>query len=537
MNYFNNVSPAELQTTLNVVGYCRYSSEHQTVLSIEAQKRAITEYCEKNNYKITDWYVDEAISGGTIERPAFQRLLSQVSSKVCPFQGIVVHKLDRLSRNVVDSYKLRELFADYNIRLMSVCEDYINNDILFGITSVLNNHYINNLRNEVMKGMKEKAYKAEFNGGCPPLGYKVVDGKYVIDDAEAIIIKTIYEMAAKGYGYNQIIRAMISKGYKTKNGNDFSKTALYQILTNERYKGIYVFNKVEKRNRNKQRNSHKYKDPSEIIRVEDGCPAIVSKELWEKANLARKVAAGKQSNAKHPYLLSGLLYCGECGCKMHGNHRKYGDSGYNTYRCNKKGNKLNCNSKEIKADSVDQFVLDSFCNFFFSDSVAEMITKQINQTMKDLLKSNSSEETMARKALQGLKIVQKNLVEAISNAGYSKTLTDKLEATEKQIHENESIIEAEQAKKENRTVDVSEVKEQIYKLKTYFANPKHIDETKYILHQYIHKVIISRESVKVIFKIAFPMELNGNNIELTYNQALSEPRSTVESVLPERKSS
>lgn len=253
--------------------------------------------------------------------------------------------------------------------------------------------------------------------------------------------------------------------------------------------------------------------------------------------MSRRFSASKNTNAKYPYLLSGLLYCGECGCKMHGNHRKHGNNDYNTYRCNKTTNQLTCNSKEIRADVIEQFVLDNFFQFFFANGVAERITEQVNKTIQLTLQGNNQEATMARNALQGLRIVQKNLVDAIANTGYNQTLADKLTNTEKQIQEYEAIVEADKQQRSQKQVSVEDVKKQISMLKVYFKNPENIEQTKIILHNYIQKVVISNEKIKVIFKVAFPMDVNGNEVEFAYNSVHTENRPLLEAPKQQRMSS
>ena len=111
---------SQFQNSLNppnkksACGYCRFSSDMQREESIEAQQRAITEYAERNGYEIVEWYIDRAYSGKTANRPAFQRLLKDIKSKDCPYIAILVHKLDRFSRNAAESIKYNELLHDYS---------------------------------------------------------------------------------------------------------------------------------------------------------------------------------------------------------------------------------------------------------------------------------------------------------------------------------------------------------------------------------------------------------------------------------------
>lgn len=158
---------------------------------------------------------------------------------------------------------------------------------------------------------------------------------------------------------------------------------------------------------------HKYKADSEVIRIEDAIPAIVSKDLWQRANASRKIAAKTSTNAKYNYLLSGLIYCGECGAKFHGKHRKSGANAYNVYQCNKKDNKLLCGCKEIRADIIEDFVIKCLKEHFFSENIIDIITEQVNKKVAEIKNSDKEIITNAKNALSWLKLARSNLVETI----------------------------------------------------------------------------------------------------------------------------
>lgn len=506
--------------TKTAVGYCRFSSDHQREESIEAQQRIINDYAKRNNYKIIDWYIDRGVSGKTVNRPSFQKMLEVIASGDCNFNSVIVHKMDRFSRNSGDAIKYKDILHDYGIELVSTVEqikDDAQGRLVYGIMSTINQFYVDNLSTEVMKGLRENAYKCKWNGGKPPLGYNVENGKLVINESEAIIIRKIFEMSADGYGYNTILRELNKCGYKTKYGKPFGKNSLYELIRNERYYGCYIYNKCAKRDSQNKRNSHKYKDESEIIRIENGNPAIISKELWERANMSRKITTRTNSKAKYPYLLSGLLYCGECGAKMHGNHRKYGPTGYNTYRCNKQANQLNCACKEIRSDTLEQFVIDTLIEHFFSPNIIEIITEQINDLIKEKASTENEKTLTAKSTLKGLETVRNNLVEAMAQAGYNKAIADKLESTEKQIEEYTRLI-AEEEEKEKNTSSVSkaDVEDKIKTLRSAMLDIRSIEKTRLLLHSYIDKIIIDNISVKVTFKVTFSVFINGNTETVTY---------------------
>ena len=305
--------------------------------------------------------------------------------------------------------------------------------------------------------MKENAFKCQWNGGKPPLGYDTdpVTKKLVIKEDEAIVVRKIFEMAAEGYGYNKIIQELNNLGYKTKAGNSFGKNSLYDLIQNERYYGVYIFNQRAKRSSNGTRNMRKHKDESEIIRIEGGNPAIVSKVLWDRANASRKISAKLSTNARYDYILTGLIHCGECGRKMCGNRRHGSTKSYLTYRCNRSSNQLNCACKEIHADVLESFVIDNLMKHFFDPKIIDIITEQVNRKIKDITSKENEFVTDARNALKGLNLAKNNLVEAIAHTGYNPTIGDKIESIEKQISEYQSIIDESEKEAADRIVDGS----------------------------------------------------------------------------------
>lgn len=499
---------------IRAVGYARFSSVHQREESISAQKRFIATYAETNNIDIVDWYCDEAKSGKTADRPEFQRMIANVQNNP-DFDMIIVHKLDRLSRNIEDSIKYKRLIEDYGLQVFSLNEgfsDTPNGNFMFNLMSVMNQYYIDNLATEVMKGLRENAYQCKWTGGIPPLGYDVdKDKKLIINEKEAEAVRMIFEMTADGEGYGAIINKLNLLGYKTKKGKSFGKNSLYDLLHNERYKGTYIFNKRSKANHQNKRNNHRFKNDDEIIRIENGCPAIVSESLWNRANAVKKATRCSYTNAKHPYLLTGLLYCAECGAKMHGNCRqdRYGIRSTG-YRCSSRTNKHTCNCKEIRCSKLDNFVIDKFKQYFFNDDNIKSITEKVNQKLNDnSILSNECKEV--KNNLRTLKAQRENLVEAIAQTGINKTLTEKLKEYEDNIARAETYIKHFEAQKSEYTVTEEDIRKLIDELKEYMSNPKSIVTTKFILSQYIERVDVSNETILVTLKVTMPPTAGGNS--------------------------
>lgn len=492
---------------IKAVGYARFSSSNQREESISAQKRYIATFAEDNNMEIIDWYCDRAKSAKTVNRPEFQKLIQDAQNNP-EFKAIIVHKSDRFSRNVEDSIQYKRLFEDCGLEVIFVNERFDNSPsgkMMYNLLSSINQFYNDNLALEVMKGLKENAYQCKWTGGPAPLGYDIgEDKKLVINEKEAEIVRLIFQMSADGYGYSETIDKLNILGYKTKKGNPFGKNSLYDLIRNERYKGTYIFNRRSKADRNNRRNNHKYKPDDEIIRIENGCPAIVSESLWNRANAVKKATRCSYTNAKHSYLLTGLLYCSQCGAKLHGNIRtdKNGNS-YTTYRCSGKTNKRNCDCKEIRCNKLDSFVIDKFIQFFFNDSNIPIITDKLNEQLNNNAKSDI-EYTEAKNNLAVLEKSRDNLVEAIIQTGTNQTITNKISEYESKILKTKSFIEDYESRKINRIITEEEVGNQIDKLKSYMNNPENLVKTKYVLSEYIDRIDISNENIQVTFKVTMP---------------------------------
>jgi len=197
-----------MQQRRRAAAYERYSSDNQRDESIEAQDRAIREYAEKNNIEIVKVYNDRAKSATTDKRPGFQEMIQD--SALGLFDTLIVHKLDRFSRDRYDSAVYRQKLKQSGIQLISVVENLDGSPeslILESVIEGMAQYYSANPAREVMKGMSENAYNCKHNGGIPPLGYDVDENKkYVINEVEAKIVRIIYEKYADGYS---LIKSLI----------------------------------------------------------------------------------------------------------------------------------------------------------------------------------------------------------------------------------------------------------------------------------------------------------------------------------------
>lgn len=363
--------------------YARFSSDNQRAESIDAQIRAMKKYCEQHHMIIVDTYTDEAKSATNDKRPAFLKMIED--SKKHIFDVVLVHKLDRFSRNRYDSAMYKRALKTNGVRVFSVLEnldDTPESIMLESLLEGMNEYYSKNLAREVMKGLNENALKCKHNGGQAPLGFYVNEDRLLsVNEDEAKIVRLIFDRYANGYTYDEIIKELNDKNYHTKNGKIFGKNSLYSILTNEKYMGVFVYNKSSSKDMYNRRNTHLHKPDDEIIRIVGGCPKIVDEDIFrlvQKRIDENKHTAG-QYKTKHRYILSGLVFCGYCGRRMTGNRRYSGrnKSLYVTYRCLTHSSLCKC--KEINRYYLEDFVLNKIKETFMYKSKVKRMYHEINK--------------------------------------------------------------------------------------------------------------------------------------------------------------
>ena len=352
-------------TLINAVAYARFSSDNQREESIEAQVRAIKYYAQNFGINIIHVYADRAKTGKNDNRPQFQLMLEH--SKSGDFDMVLVHKLDRFSRNPADTNYYEKVLNQNGVKLVSVLEkldDTPEGQLMKQIIIGMNSFYSANLAREVRKGLKENAMKKKFTGGKVNLGYKIVDSKYEIDEEQAKAVRRIYELCIKGYGKTRIVKTLYEEGFKNPKGGRlgmFAPRTIYDIIRNEKYIGKFT-----------------YTVAGETIISDDTIPPIVDDETWLKAQetLSEKTKP-KYSENNQNYMLTGKMFCGECGDLYTGCGSRKGRYGrvYYYYKC--KGHKLQlCDNTSINKDTIEGLVIDEIVEKVLEDRVIDKIASE-----------------------------------------------------------------------------------------------------------------------------------------------------------------
>lgn len=361
---------------MNAVIYSRFSSTNQTELSIEAQERACTEYALSKGYIIVGKYADRAISGkSTLKRNAYQRMMRDAEKK--KFDVVLIHKYDRMSRNLGDAVNITSKLSNWGIDLVAVAQDFGDSKegrLMRGIQWVLADYYTENLAEETRKGLQEVALKGLHNGGFAPFGYDIVDQKYVINEKEAYYVKRMYDCALRGLGYKKLIEEIADAGIKGKRGKEIKYTSIYEILRNEKYTGTYIYSVKEEKERTKRRVK------PNAIRIANALPVIIDKETWDNVQkiMDDRKCVGVE---KRKYPFSGKVYCGKCGSKMHAQKSDNGRGSYVYFMCSK-----HCGNRAVQIPAMEKM-----SKLF----IAKMDRKRLRVEVADIMNQYSEDEAKA----------------------------------------------------------------------------------------------------------------------------------------------
>ncbi len=413
--------------------YARFSSDNQRDESIDAQIRAMTKFCRENEVIVMEHYFDRARSATTDDRPEFLRMIND--SKQRQFNIVLVHKLDRFARNRYDSSRYRNQLKKNGVLLVSVLENFDDSPesiIMESLLEGMAEYYSKNLSREVTKGHHENALQCKHNGGRPPFGFRVNPETqlYEIDEDEANAVRFIFQSFDEGKSYDYIINELNRLGYKTRDGNPFGKNLIHEMLKNEKYRGVYIYNRRAAKGPDGKFNSHQNKFDDEIVRIQDGMPRIVSDELFESVNriLCSRKRLKNYSGKKHTYLLTGKIFCGNCGSAYSGGTRRSGKKNkteYSSYTCSTKHrySGIKCKNKEIRREYIEDYVLREILRVVLSDEKIPTLVKKYQDYYAMKLGGSDGELNTLRSRIKEAECKIKNLVSVIASTGSTALLS------------------------------------------------------------------------------------------------------------------
>lgn len=310
--------------------YCRVSTQEQAqrdALAVQVQEAQNA--VKSNEWVLVDQYIE--MESGTTKhgRSEYMRLLDDIKDKN-KFDIIVIKSLDRLNRSAKNWYLFVEELVN-NDKLLYIYMDrafYKTDDrLISGVKAILAEQYSRDLSSKI-----NNAHEYRQKNGTTVLinnntyGYvKNPDKSVSIHPEEAKMIRKIYRLAAQGCGSRTISKILYQDGIRNRNGNQLEESSIRRIIKNPLFKGVVVMNK---RHFDFEKKKEIKNPESEWIYHQGLVPAIVEKELWEKANKMLKLSAaqvkgaGWQKKHRELYDFSGKLICGECGAPYYKTFRR-----------------------------------------------------------------------------------------------------------------------------------------------------------------------------------------------------------------------
>lgn len=416
---------------MRAVIYARYSSHNQREESIDGQLRECKAFAKRNDIKVIDEYIDRALSGKTDNRPAFQKLIKD--SDKGKFDVVIMYTLDRFARNRYDSAVYKAKLKKNGVKVLYAKQEISDSPegiILESVLEGMAEYYSENLRQGVKRGLHENALKGYVNG-VPQFGYKKgEDKKLHIEEAEARIVRIVFSKYAEGLSVAEIIKFLNEKGFKNRKNESFGSNAIYNMLKNIRYTGVYKYDKVV---------------------LDGGIPVIIDKKLF-KAVQERFPVNSKLSGknkAKEEYLLTGKLFCGHCNSLMIGESgtSKSGKT-YRYYKCasRKRNVKNGCDKKTVNKSKLERFVVSVTAQKVLTDKNIEIISERVFELIEKERKDTSFLSALKSNLKDTNKKID-NLMVAIEQGIITPTTKQRLTSLEEEKEDLEYRINKEQIKK------------------------------------------------------------------------------------------
>src|SRR5262249_52206501 len=344
--------------------YTRKSTEEglgQDFNSLDAQREAAEAYIKSQAHegwvRLPEHYDDGGFTGGNMDRPALARLLANIEAG--RIDAVIVYKVDRFSRSLLDFAKMMELFERHQVAFVSVTQQFHTGtsmgrlilNVLLSFAQFEREIIAERTRDKIGAARK----KGKWSGGMPRLGYDVDPQlkKLVVNEKEAALVRAIFQLYLEHQALRPVVQELERRGWVNKRwvsrrggprgGRPFTKPRLYELLTNVLYAG-------------------KVKHKNEVHEGEH--PAIVDMAVWEQvqAHLREHGRGGAAVARNHSgALLKGLLHCVPCGSAMTPAHAtKNGSKRYRYYTCSSAQRRgwHTCPSPSLPVAEIERFILE-----------------------------------------------------------------------------------------------------------------------------------------------------------------------------------
>jgi site-specific DNA recombinase len=480
--------------------YTRKSHEEgleQEFNSLDAQRSSAEAYIRSQVHEgwqlVPTRYDDGGFSGGNIERPALTALLDDIRDG--KIDCVIVYKVDRLSRSLLDFSKLIALFDECQVSFVSVTQQFNTTTSMGRLTLNILLSFAQFEREIIGERIRDKklltARQGKYIGGQPKMGLDIVDRRYVINSDEAKLVKRIFKLSLQLQSCQKVADCLNSEGlrtkvYRTKTGKQFggemwSARRVYDTLVDEKYIGRIVHKEVSY--------------PGEH-------QAIVSEDVFKRVQeiLKENRVYTQKHQTKRFALLRRLVYCGECGSLImpawtnnHGREYRY-------YTCSKKvkSGYGKCGLPSIPAGELEKIVVeqlrtllrhpDVIAHTFREVCASGAETGQADKISRlDELRGRRHQAEQAARSLLGLNDPESSLVQS-----ELKRLNGEIKSLEVSIRSIESNVTP------NRTIELNEVITSLQQLDPVWE-VLYPAERRRVLELLVKSVTVTKQSVEVRF--------------------------------------
>ena len=494
--------------------YCRVSTTEQAEegYSIDEQNIKIREYCEREGHEIYNLYEDRGISGKNItNRPGIKQLLQDATEN--KFDLVIVWKLNRISRKLLDILNIVELLNKHNIAFRSLTENFEtetpSGKLQLNIMGAIGEFERETIAENVKMGLLARAKEGRWNGGVV-LGYDLVElnneGKkrkntvLKINEKEANTVRRIFELYSQGHGYKAVVNRINKEGHKTKRNGEFAVSTVKEILQNPVYIGKIRYN--VRQDWSKKRRNNINANPI----LSDGIhEPIIDVETWNKVQVILKERSKKHNKVYDcEFPLTGILKCPVCGAGMTINRstakRKDGTRRINEYySCGNWKNKGTavCNSNSIRVEVADEYVLNKIMELINDETILRKVVDNINQNKSTKLKPilehleqiNKEIEKLTSKKNKNIELFEDGILDKSELSPRIKVINDdieKLKYREQELKQDLQLAEGD-------PIPFEIVNEVMKRFKEVFFEMSTSQQRKQLIHLLVSKITINKE--------------------------------------------
>jgi len=431
--------------TIKYALYCRKSTEDSSrqILSLDSQEKEMLKLASDLELNIVQTFRESKSAKKPDNRPQFLELINLI--KRGKIDGIICWKIDRLSRNPIDSATIQWLLQQNNLKIIQTMErQYLPNDnaLLFNVESGMANQYILDLSKNVKRGIRAKLEKGSWPN-LAPIGYLNKDSSIVIDKDRAKYIKKVFELYSTGqYSVKDIADTLYNEGFRSRAGRKYHKSKIHKILGQSFYCGIM------------EKDGEKYLGKYE---------PIISKELFDNV----QGVINKKAHVKHqviPFSFRGILKCAKCGCQLTASKKK-GRLVY--YYCTNGKGGCEEHKAYLKEEDLSKELSGVFDDLLFDEELIEVVYQaKLEERGKSLSYFDES--------INSLKSRLKTLEErknALLDGYLDKTITQAdYEAKNKVI--NSEAVDIKKSLEELEAKKKGQDKDTLEQIKNVFLEPK-----------------------------------------------------------------